>query len=320
VGLARLFFSFFTGDRMSQSENWSEYWKHESAKGEVFVDKSGNKHPQLAEFWEQLFSNFQSTDRIVDLASGAGSIFNSVKHQKFSKLHAVDISNVALKRLQKDIPQAQVQVGSCSKLPSPDACFDHVLSQFGIEYSTENGFYEALRIMDFKGDFTALVHYKDGYIDDRNATELEGVELLIDGSFVDIATKIASAFKSKNTTLIQSSVQEFSSIEPLVYAYCEKHNSGIPAHCYNGCKRLLQEYAKYDHEDVIEWFKNMQQELKQAQVRLINMRSVAFSKNRMSEMVEILVKKGAKNILAEPFILVHHDKPVAWILKFKKET
>ena len=305
---------------MSQGENWSEYWEFESAKGEVFVDKSGNKHPQLAEFWEQLFNNFQSTDRIVDLASGAGSIFNSVNHQKFSKLHAVDISDVALKRLKVDIPQAEVQVGSCSKLSSPDAYFDHVLSQFGIEYSTEIGFYEALRIMDFKGDFTALVHYKNGYIDVRNATELEGVELLIDGSFVNVSRKVASAFKSKDTKVIQSSVQEFSFIEPLVHAYCEKHNSGLPAHCYNGCKRLLQGYAKYDHYEVVEWFKNMQQELKQAHVRLNNMRSVAFSKNRMSEMVKVLSKKGATNISAEPFILINHDKPVAWILKFRKET
>jgi len=304
---------------MSQGENWSDYWKYESSKGEVFVDKSGNKHPELAEFWNQLFKNFKSTDRIIDLASGAGSIFNSINYQQFSKLHAVDISGVALKRLQQDIPKVQIQIGSCSKLSFPDTSFDHILSQFGIEYSTENGFYEALRIMDFNGDFNALVHYKDGYIDHRNATELKGVDLLIDYSFVEISTKIANAFKSKNTAKTQTYFQEFSSIEPLVHAYCAKYNSGMPAHCYNGCKRLLQEYAKYEHDDVIEWFKNMQQELIQASERLQNMRSVAFSKDRMVKMVDVLQKKGAKEISAEPFILVQHDKPVAWVLKFKKE-
>jgi len=304
---------------MSQSENWSDYWEYESSKGEVFVDKSGNKHPELAEFWKQLFKNFQSTDRIIDLASGAGSIFNSVNYQQFSKLHAVDISGVALKRLQDDIPQVQVQIGSCSKLSFPDTSFDHVLSQFGVEYSTEDGFYEALRIMDFNGDFNALVHYKDGYIDHKNATELEGVELLIDGSFVDISIEIANAFKSKNSVITQKYVQEFSSIEPRVHAYCEKHNSGMPAHCYNGCKRLLQEYAKYDHDNVIEWFNNMQEELKQARERLQSMRSVAFSTDRMGKMLDALQEKGAKKISAEPFILVQHDKPVAWVLKFKKE-
>ena len=55
---------------MSQSENWSDYWQSESAKGEVFVDKSGNKHPELALFWKQLFHNFQGADRIIDLAQG----------------------------------------------------------------------------------------------------------------------------------------------------------------------------------------------------------------------------------------------------------
>lgn len=304
---------------MSQGENWSDYWEYESSKGEVFVDKLGNKHPGLAEFWNQLFKNFKSTDRIIDLASGAGSIFNSVNYQQFSKLHAVDISGVALKRLQQDIPKVQVQIGSCSKLSFPDTSFDHILSQFGIEYSTEDGFYEALRIMDFNGDFNALVHFKDGYIDHRNATELQGVDLLLGCSFVDISIKIANAFKSKNPTITQKYFKEFSSIEPLVHAYCAKHSSGMPAHCYNGCKRLLQEYAKYEHDDVIEWFKNIQQELIQASERLENMRSVAFSTDRMSKMVDTLQKKGAKEISAEPFILFQHDKPVAWVLKFKKE-
>lgn len=304
---------------MSQGENWSDFWEYESSKGEVFVDKFGNKHPGLAAFWNQLFKNFKSNDRIIDLASGAGSIFNSVNYQEFSNLYAVDISGVALKRLQQDIPKVQVQIGSCSKLSFPDTSFDHILSQFGIEYSTEDGFYEALRIMDFNGDFNALVHFKDGYIDHRNATELQGVDLLIDCSFVDISIKIANAFKNKNPTITQTHFKTFSSIEPLVHAYCAKHSSGMPAHCYNGCKRLLQEYAKYEHDDVIEWFENIQQELIQASERLQNMRSVAFSADRMSKMVDTLQKKGAKEISAEPFSLFQHDKPVAWFLTFKKE-
>jgi ubiquinone/menaquinone biosynthesis C-methylase UbiE len=304
---------------MSQSENWSDYWQSESAKGEVFVDKSGNKHPELALFWKQLFHNFQGTDRIIDLASGAGSIFNSVNHQKFSALYAADISDVALKRLQQDIPHVKVQVGSCSQLTFPDNSFDHVLSQFGIEYSTEEGFYEALRIMDFNGDFNALVHYKEGYIDHRNATELEGIDLLIDGSFVDISINIATAFASKNTATIQTYGQQFASVEPRVHAYCEKHKTGMPAHCYNGCKKLLQGYAKYEHIDVIEWFKNIQQELNQARERLQSMRSVAFSTDRMANMVDSLQEKGATALSAVPFTLAQHNKPVAWIVKFKKE-
>ncbi len=36
--------------------------------------------------------------------------------------------------------------------------------------------------------------------------------------------------------------------------------------------------------------------------------------------VLVLVKKGAKELSVEPFVLGQHDKPVAWILKFKKEN
>ena len=305
---------------MSQSENWSDYWEYESSKGEVFVDKSGKKHPELAEFWKQVFNDFQSTERIIDLASGAGSVFNSINHQFFLNLNAVDISDIALQRLKEDIPQARVQIGSCSNLSFSDSSFEHVLSQFGIEYSTEDGFYEALRIMALNGDFTALVHYKNGYIDDRNASELEGIELLIEGSFVDLSKKIAHSFNSKNTAISQTYVQKFSAIEPQVHAYCMKHRFGMPAHCYNGCKKLLQEYAKYSHSDVIQWFENIQQELEQARSRLQNMRSVAFSKDRMATMTDVLLKKGAKGLSVEPFVLSQHDKPVAWILKFKKES
>jgi ubiquinone/menaquinone biosynthesis C-methylase UbiE len=319
VGLARLFL-FFIGGVMSQSKNWSDYWEHESSKGEVFVDKLGNKHPELAAFWKQVFNGFQANERIIDLASGAGSIFHSINHQTFLNLYAVDISDTALERLQKDIPQVQVQIGTCKKLSFCDNSFEHILSQFGVEYSTEDGFYEALRIMALNGDFTALVHYKDGYIDDRNASELKGIELLIEGSFVDLSKKIANSFESKNTAISQAYVQEFSVIEPQVHAYCMQHSSGMPAHCYNGCKRLLQEYAKYSHSDVIQWFENIQQELEQARSRLQNMRSVAFSKDRMAAMTDVLLRKGAKKLSVKPFTLGQHDKPVAWIVKFKKES
>jgi hypothetical protein len=49
------------------------------------------------------------------------------------------------------------------------------------------------------------------------------------------------------------------------------------------------------------------------------MRSVAFSTDRMANMVDSLQEKGATALSAVPFTLAQHNKPVAWIVKFKKE-
>ena len=54
---------------------WSDYWDQDVGAGEVFVNAEGERHPALAAYWRGVFATLPSGSKVVDLASGAGSIY-----------------------------------------------------------------------------------------------------------------------------------------------------------------------------------------------------------------------------------------------------
>ena len=115
---------------MSNSEKgWTDYWKKDSADGEVFVNAQGERHPALAEFWRQQFECLPDGSRIIDLASGAGSVFAHLPEGHDHQLFAADISQVALKALEERFPGVTTIVCSADQVPLGDGSFDVVVSQ-----------------------------------------------------------------------------------------------------------------------------------------------------------------------------------------------
>jgi len=303
---------------MSKQEKWSEYWQNESASGEVFVDAQGNKHPQLAQFWSKEFGAFKHDAKIIDLACGAGSIFHAIDHHKYTRLTASDLSDVALQKLFKEISHIDTLCSSCSAMPCDDEAFDHVVSQFGIEYAGEAGFLEAARILNKGGSLLSLVHYRDGYIDYRNKNELSGVVVLTDSDFIGHAIKAAIAFDSGDKNVIEAAVSEFMMVEPLVHKAVLAYPQGMHVHAYNGSKQLLQDFSKYTLKDVITWLNNMQHELLKCKERLTDMRAVTFCEQRMQTLVHALGEADMYDISAVLLTLEGHDKAVGWILRAHK--
>ena len=80
-------------------QGWSDYWQREGAKGEVFVNAEGESHPALAEYWQRQLASVAGPARIIDLASGAGSIYAHLPEEHEFELFAADISPVALETL-----------------------------------------------------------------------------------------------------------------------------------------------------------------------------------------------------------------------------
>jgi cyclopropane fatty-acyl-phospholipid synthase-like methyltransferase len=84
---------------IDSDKGWTDYWRKDSADGEVFVNAEGERHPALAEFWQAHFSDLREGSRVLDLASGAGSIYAHLPEEHTFQLSATDISDVALGRL-----------------------------------------------------------------------------------------------------------------------------------------------------------------------------------------------------------------------------
>ena len=76
-----------------QDKGWSDYWEKDGAAGgEVFVNAKGGRHPALAEFWLSRFADLAEGARVLDVASGAGSIYAHLDPGHGLDLHATDIA------------------------------------------------------------------------------------------------------------------------------------------------------------------------------------------------------------------------------------
>lgn len=306
------------GNSMTEKDKWSDYWQTESAAGEVFVDKNGEKHKALGEFWRHCLDSLPEGTSIVDLASGAGSIFADLSRSKQFDLHAADLSPEALSKLKERLPQVQTKVCSASALPYSDGTFDIVVSQFGIEYAGQAGFIEAARVVKKGGYIHVLCHIEDGYIDSKNKSELHGAQLVKELAFIEKAIAVTDASFQQNQALLKKTFDQFVAVEPLLADYVNNSTQGIHHHLYHGFKTLFIKREAYSKQDILSWLEGMQKQVDESIIRLSEMRKAASSADDMKEITSKLTAMGMKELKCEPFLLPDHQLPVAWYLSSTK--
>ena len=102
---------------MTTGGGWSEYWQQDGAEGEVFVSATGERHPALDEHWRALFAGMLAGSSVLDIASGAGSIYASLLDAHGFDLYAADIAAEALDALSERIANVTAVVSSADSLP-----------------------------------------------------------------------------------------------------------------------------------------------------------------------------------------------------------
>lgn len=303
---------------MNKSANWSEYWKNEGINDEVFVNQEGKKHQALAEFWQQQLQELGGTGKLIDLASGAGSVFADVAFAHEFDLHAADISSEALERLESRLPGVTTHVCSADSLPLESHSFDLVVSQFGIEYAGIHAFTEAARIVKPSGSMIILCHIHDGYIDRRNRTSLEGAKLVHKIEFIAKAKAVTEANFGQDESEVKRTLDDFIAVEPTLSGFVRANPQGVHAHLYNGFKQLFLKRNAYQLTDIIDWLDSMQSEVDNSILRLEEMCRVASTEKTMHEIADNLSVANMLEVQYSPFILPHHSLPVAWKLTATK--
>ena len=303
---------------MNTGEQWSDYWQTDGSSAEVFVDKDGQKHPELALFWQQEFNHFQPGDRIVDIASGAGSVLANLPQKHSFKIFAQDISEIALKQQKERIQGVEIIASSADNIPVDSESFERVLSQFGVEYAGETAFIEAARLIAVGGTMTFLSHYRNGYIDSRNRNELKGIELVKDLDFIDKALKITQVMFNQQQQNGKVIVEQFTKVEPVLERYVRQHEQGVHAYLYNGFRQLISNRDQYQEKDIVGWLENMKKEFEKAEMRLKEMRKAALSKKQVKEIIRSLEENQMSDLSCDAITLTKGNLPVAWCLKGTK--
>lgn len=297
------------------SEGWSEYWVQEGAGGEVFVNAKGEKHPALAAFWSSVFEPLTEGAAVIDIASGAGSIFGQLPADHGLELYAADISAEALQLLAERIPGVKVVECPADDIPLDDGRFDLVVSQFGIEYAGADAFAESARLVAPGGSLTALTHIRGGYVDARNKAQLEEARLVSETGFIDRCIELTEAEFSKDPDRIR---QAESAIDPAATQIREavgRCPQGVHAYLFAGFKQLYDRRWQYDMSDITGWLDGMRGEVDKAVMRLSHMRSAAMSADDMQSIRARLDTAGLIEVRIEEFLTPGNDEAVAWQIR-----
>lgn len=293
---------------------WSEYWQQDSADGEVFVNAKGGAHPALQSFWTSVFAAQTRGSRVLDIASGAGSVYAHLPADHGFELHASDIAPEALATLAERIPGATTTVAGAADMPFDDRSFDLVLSQFGVEYAGIEAFAEAARVVADEGRLVMLAHIEDGYIDSNNKAQLDEAIVARTTDFIEQAkTLTETAFKKGGKALVKREKAIVPAIQELAAAQrrCEQ---GVHVHLLAGFKQLYENRRQYDLGDITGWLDGMQGELDKAIDRLSRMRAAALSGKDTDEIHAMLERGGFVNINIDRFNTPGNDLPVAWTI------
>lgn len=301
-------------------DSWSDYWQSEDKEGEVFVTRDGEQPAYLAQFWQKAFAALPSKARVLDIASGAGSVFSNIESERLADLQltATDISAEALSKLKKRIKGVNTVECDSTELPIEDESFDWVVSQYGVEYAGLSAFNEAFRVLAPGGVMKLLCHYQGGYIDSKNRLLLQSAELARDSKFIDVASELVDASFAKDANRLQAARQGFTQVER-PFAQSFKHlQQGIHLHLYMGFKQLFTNKAKYHQKDIIKWLDDMRADVERNVARLTTMCNAALSVEDIKQLDLSLSSMGAKEFSAVEFGIPEVDQVAAWVITVHK--
>ncbi len=297
---------------MSQADKWSDYWANEGASGEVFVGRDGSKNPHLTSFWRIQFSGLAPASRIMDLAAGAGSVYSHLPDSHGLTLYATDLSLQALQLLKTRRPDVRSVACSATTPSFPDASFDLVVSQFGVEYAGTGAFQRAADLVARSGRLAILCHYRDGYIDSRNRHLLEGARKALETGFIDHAIDMTQASFRPDIRRFETARRAFIPVERELSAYVRTNPQGVHAHLYAGFRQLFENREQYDADDIVQWLVAMKGDIEKNISRLSQMRQAASSEDSIRRICREYAGRGLRKVAYSPFSLPEQSLPVAW--------
>jgi len=180
------------GGSVSDAGFWTRYWHYDRIASCFDGAGAGNYDEGVAAGWRVFFADLPAGARILDLCTGNGAAAliaaeTGRREAKGFAIHAVDRADIDppayVTRHAEDLAAIAFHGGvAVEALPFPDAGFDSVVSQYGIEYSDlDRSLPEAVRMLAPGGRLRFVVHAADGDVAAGARAVIAEADLLLDG-------------------------------------------------------------------------------------------------------------------------------------------
>ncbi len=192
---------------------WSSYWR--SGRGASCFAGVGAEL-RLTEVWYELVDSLSDGSRLLDLATGNGTVVRlcaarAAERNIDLQIDAVDAAEIDPLKYAADPTSLIDGVNFYGKvrlesLPFPDNTFDTVISQFGFEYADEDrATAEAARVLDAGGRLRLVVHARDGAVSQDIGQRVERLQrALADNGAITLIRTLARAAATGDLETLQS--------------------------------------------------------------------------------------------------------------------
>ena len=144
---------------MDKDNYWSQYWQQGNKTS--FGDKHEHGYEGvLKKEWDSIFSKLKPGSSVIDLCTGNLSLIRMASQfdNSFAEINftGVDYANIVTDDFVHNNDNVVFLTGvNIEKMDCEDKSFDHVISNFGIEYSNvERSIIEIARILKKNGSLT----------------------------------------------------------------------------------------------------------------------------------------------------------------------
>ena len=312
-------------------ESWDTYWQ--GAESSAAYTGGGSSHPLVLSFWLDYFREVRNRDgeiRILDIASGNGAVVesaNTVFGGEPPEFTCLDISESAIRMLQKRFPGVHGIVADAAAIPVDAASYDIVTSQFGIEYAGLEAVEETARLVAPGGELTLMMHHQGGIIFQECGASLDAIREMQSANFIPACIAMFEAgyeaLQGGDPARYGIAGKQFApalrAMEAIMMQYGREVAASTILKIYRDVRTIHGRMRHYEPSAVIGWLEKMQTAVEAYTGRMASMRSAAIDADRFEQLCTDLAEKHFEILRAEPLANGDQDQPIAWVLISRKE-
>jgi ubiquinone/menaquinone biosynthesis C-methylase UbiE len=302
---------------MSETSIWNDYWQFDRLSS--FDDEGRvNYREDIAAGWRAFFGSLPQGASILDLCTGNGAVAVIAAEAgrrggKNFRIVAVDSADINpclyVKNHRDDLAKVEFRPATAAEsLPWPNASFEAVVSQFGIEYSDlSQSIPELARVVAPAGKVRLFLHAAEGAVVQRSKAAIEEIDFLLHEA--DLAGKaqrclraVAAVERNMDRSAVAQSAASESrgafreALQATSQRIATATDPGVLRNSGKMLDTLYQSRGQYDLAQIIGIAEGIRTEWRHHRARLAAQIEAAVSRDQRAELARTLRRSGATRV------------------------
>lgn len=302
---------------MPETSIWNDYW-HFDRLSSFDVEGKINYREEVAAGWRAFFDALPQGASILDLCTGNGAVAvmaaeagrRGGKNFRIVAVDSADINPCLYVKNHRD-ELATIEfwpATSIEGLPWPDACFEAVVSQFGIEYSDlSQSISELVRVVAPGGKARLFLHAAEGAVVQRSRRAITEIDFLLHEADLagkaqrclrDVAAVERKMDRSESAQCAARGSREafHEALEETSRRIATAADPGVLRNSGKMLDALYQRRGQYDLAQMIGIAEGIRTEWRHHRGRLVAQIEAAVTREQLAELAGTLRRLGATKV------------------------